>query len=105
MQFKSILAAAAVAVAATVGSASAADRFVTLDGIAAVPMPAPALDEVRGGIIAITGFPLPSLEDGEHGVEDLILILIEDSSLRIDALVPPDFDVDVSVLIGDGPTK
>ena len=35
MQIKSILAAAAIALAASVGSAFAADQFATLDGIAA----------------------------------------------------------------------
>ncbi len=38
MQIKSIVAAAAIALAATIGSASAADQFTTLDGIAAQPL-------------------------------------------------------------------
>ena len=48
MQIKSILAGAAIALAATFGSASAADRFSALDGIAVEPMNAVELDSVRG---------------------------------------------------------
>ena len=50
MQIKSILSAAAIVMAATVGSASAAERFATLDGIAAAPMSAAELSFVRGRI-------------------------------------------------------
>ena len=49
MQIKSILAAAAIALAASVGSASAADQFSTLDGVTVQPMMNIEMDQVRGG--------------------------------------------------------
>ncbi len=48
MQIKSILAAAAIALAASLGSAYAADQFATLDGVTAQPMNTLELDQVRG---------------------------------------------------------
>ena len=48
MHIKSILAAAAIAIAATFGSASAADQFTTLEGIQAVPMNTAEMGQVRG---------------------------------------------------------
>ena len=53
MQIKSILAAAAIALAATVGSASAADQFATLDGISAKALSSAELAAVQGA--ALTG--------------------------------------------------
>ena len=49
MQIKSIVAGAAIALAATIGSASAADQLSTLDGVSAQPMSSAELDSVRGG--------------------------------------------------------
>ena len=49
MQIKSIVAAAAIALALGLSSASAAERFATLDGIGAWPMSAWELSSVRGG--------------------------------------------------------
>ncbi len=49
MQIKSIVAGAAIALAATVGSASAADQFATLDGVTAEPMNAGEMDRVTAG--------------------------------------------------------
>lgn len=48
MQIKSILTGAAVALAATVGSASAGDEFATLRGVAADPLMAAEMAQVRG---------------------------------------------------------
>ena len=48
MHIKSILAGAAIALVAGVGSASAADQFSTLEGIAAEAMAPRAMGEVRG---------------------------------------------------------
>ena len=48
MGIKSIAAAVAIAFAATVGAASAADQFATLDGIAAATMTAGEMAVVRG---------------------------------------------------------
>ena len=53
MQIKSIVAGAAIALAATVGSASAADQFATLGGVTAEPMNAMELDSIRGTKIAL----------------------------------------------------
>ena len=48
MQIKSIVAGAAIALVAGLGSASAGDEFATLDGVVAVPLAVAALDAVRG---------------------------------------------------------
>ena len=54
MHIKSIVAGAAIAMAATVGAASADDQFATLDGIAAQPLTAMQLDAVRAEGSTIT---------------------------------------------------
>ena len=54
MHIKSIVAGATLALALTAGTASAADLFVTLDGVTAQPLIAQELDQVRGA----TGFEL-----------------------------------------------
>ncbi len=48
MQIKSILAGAAIALAASVGSASAADQFATLADVAVVKLTSDQLAGVRG---------------------------------------------------------
>ncbi len=48
MHIKSILAGAAIALAATIGSVSAGDQFTTLDGVAAVPMTSEHMGAIRG---------------------------------------------------------
>ncbi|MCH8921470.1 MAG: hypothetical protein IIA23_12325, partial [Chloroflexi bacterium] len=48
MHIKSIVAGAAIALAATVGTASAADQFATLDGMAAQPLTAEEMAGVVG---------------------------------------------------------
>ena len=48
MPTKSIITAAAIAAIATIGSASAADRFTTLDGVTAVAMSNYDMDAVHG---------------------------------------------------------
>ena len=53
MYIKSILAAAAIALIATIGSASAADEFMTLDGVTADVMAASELSATAGAGIAI----------------------------------------------------
>ncbi len=53
MYIKSILAAAAIALIATIGSASAADEFMTLDGVAADVMSATELSATVGAGIVI----------------------------------------------------
>ncbi len=54
MHIKSILAGAAIALAASVGSAYAADPFATLEGVQAQPMNTAEMDQVR----AATGIHL-----------------------------------------------
>ena len=51
MRIKSIATAAAIALAATIGSASAADPFNSLDGIPVVTMSAGELAVVRGAFL------------------------------------------------------
>ncbi len=48
MHIKPILAGAAIALAAGVGSVSAGDEFATLDGVAAVPMTSEHMAAIRG---------------------------------------------------------
>ncbi len=56
MHIKSIVAGAAIALAATIGSASAADQFATLAGITAEPIPEAELAKVIGsGVLASPG--------------------------------------------------
>ena len=54
MHIKSIVAGAAIAFAATIGSASAADQFATLDGITAQPLTAADMGSISGRVITIT---------------------------------------------------
>ena len=96
MQFKSILAAAGIAVAATVGLATAADRFATLDGIAAGPMTAEELSKVRGAmIISVSGLPTPVLiTDGVFNLGD--------GKLTVKPLKAPE-SLNVDIKVGFGP--
>ena len=55
MHIKSILTAAAIALAAGLGSASAADQFTALEGITAEPLNAVELDRVRGSNVDLSG--------------------------------------------------
>ena len=54
MQIKLLVSAAAIALAATVGSATAAEQFTTLDGVIAVAMPSVEQDAVRGSAAHFT---------------------------------------------------
>ncbi|MGR3718005.1 MAG: hypothetical protein ACU0B1_14810 [Thermohalobaculum sp.] len=55
MHIKSILTAAAIALVAGLGSASAADQFTALEGITAEPLNAVELDRVRGANLDLSG--------------------------------------------------
>ena len=72
MHIKSILAGAAIAIAASVGSASAADQFATLDGVTVQPMNAAGMDRVRGTFITLNvaqfGGLLQAQEDIINGI-------------------------------------
>ena len=54
---KSILATAAIALAATIGSASAGEQFTTLDGVTAVAMSSGELATVKGQFVHWTLSP------------------------------------------------
>ena len=55
MQIKLIVSAAAIALAAGLGSASAAEQFTALEGITAEPLNAVELDRVRGANLDLSG--------------------------------------------------
>ena len=59
MHIKSIVVGAAIALAATVGSASAADQFATLGGVTAEPMNAGEMAAVVGAVFIIGVNPPP----------------------------------------------
>lgn len=48
MRVTTLVSAAAIALAATIGSVTAADQFATLDGVSAVPMSSGELAAVKG---------------------------------------------------------
>ena len=48
MRIKIIIAGVAIVMAVAIGTASAADKFATLDGVKAVPMSSGELDAVKG---------------------------------------------------------
>ncbi len=85
MHIKSILAAAAIALAATVGSAYAADQFATLDGVTAQPMNTAEMDQVRGTVIVL-GDIVPSAADFGRG-----FLAIATDGHGPDVTVPDDF--------------
>ncbi len=51
MRIKTLVSAIAIALAAAVGSAYAAERFATLEAVSAQPMSTAELDSVRGQVI------------------------------------------------------
>ena len=60
MRIKTIVSGVAVALAVSVGSASAADQFATLDRVTAQPMNAAELAGVQGRFIDLRGVAAPS---------------------------------------------
>ena len=56
MQFKTFISAAAIALVAGLGAASAAEQFDTLSGISPTPMTHPAMAATRGQHIVIILF-------------------------------------------------
>ena len=64
MQIKLIVSAAAIALAATVGSASAADRFDALEGIEAQAMTPLEIGAVIGGFDRVVVPPGPAVPTG-----------------------------------------
>ena len=100
MQIKPILAAAGIAVAATIGLASAAERFATLDGIAAGPMTAEELSKVRGAmIIEVRGLPTVQEVDISDGV---FSVKLSEGKLTVKPFKAPEF-LEVDVKVGFGP--
>ncbi len=82
MQIKSTVAAAAIALAATIGSASAADQFSTITGVEAQAMTNQEMAVVRGSEFVlltititpsplITGKPVVSMAIGDASVDGI----------------------------------
>ena len=67
MQIKSTVAAAAIALAATIGSASAADQFTTLAGVEAQAMSSHAMEVVVGSHFLTITAPGRPPADGVPG--------------------------------------
>jgi hypothetical protein len=87
MLTKSILATAAIALAATIGSASAGEQFTTLEGVTAVAMSSSELHGVTGSsrhftITANGDLVIPNASDsaGPHAVSTLFLVDFTHSS-------------------------
>ena len=59
MHFKSTLTAAAIALVAGLGAASAADQFATLEGVPADPIPPAMMERVLGAGSVMVGADLP----------------------------------------------
>ena len=57
MHIKSIVAGAAIALAATVGSAYAADQFATLDGVSAESLSSAEMAAVAGAVVNLRVTP------------------------------------------------
>lgn len=93
MQIKSIVAGAAITLAATIGSVSAADQFTTLDGVTANPMSSGELAAVKGQFVHWTLSPAgiggildpPSADGGpnNHPLRDAGCAGCEDGVFRI----------------------
>ncbi len=64
MHIKSILAGTAMTLAAGIGTASAAEQFTTLDGVAAVPMTSEHMGAIRGAATFPPGVVLIVPGDG-----------------------------------------
>jgi len=78
MQIKSVVSAAAIVLAFSVGSASAAERFSTLDGVSAQPMNAAEMTAVQGTAViisAIANRPASVVHDG-----NLTLLILSGTS-------------------------
>ncbi len=85
MHIKSIVAGTAIALAATLGSASAADQFTTLDGSALLQSPA------TGQFAVLDGIPAEALSAGDmaavRGTATPLAVL---AALAKQALLPPE---------------
>ena len=68
MQIKSIVAGAAIALAATIGSASAADQFTTLAGVPAQPLTVDAVENAASNrFAALEGIAAEPLSTADMG--------------------------------------
>jgi len=81
MHIKSILTAAAIALVAGLGSASAADQFAALEGITAEQLNAVELDRVRGAIVYLNGL---------DGVPQraVVTVLVNTQRMHVDVCAP-----------------
>ena len=96
MQIKLLVSAAVIAVATTVGSASAAERFATLDAIEAAPLSPLEMLSITGRLISIGLLPTDIA-----GVAP-VWIVFQDNSLSIDDNTFGGQLPDVFVNVGDG---
>ncbi len=94
MHTKLLVSAIAIALVATVGSASAAERFATLDGIAAESMSAAELSSVWGKIIVVNTIPT---DFTIKRILDEVSVSFEAGLLQIEALRPAEFHPEVVV--------
>ncbi len=99
MHIKLLVSAIAIALVATVGSASAAERFATLDGIAAESMSAAELSSVAGAGIIVQEIPTDlTIKRTLATVE----VSFEEGLLVIFALRPAEFHPEVNVDVPGG---
>ena len=73
MQYMTLASVAAIAVAASGGSASAAEKFTALDGISAEVMSASAMYAVRGGLDTVAVDVPAGMGSGVRGDGSVIL--------------------------------
>ena len=92
MQIKSIVTAAAIALAATIGSASAADQFSAIEGIPAEFMSAGDMDAVVGGAIYL-------ITDTNPGSSEAIALAVGLGDVTDAAVVGLDRAVVVSIAV------
>jgi hypothetical protein len=95
MQIKTIVTAAAIALAATIGSASAADQFSAIEGIPAEFMSAGDMDAVVGGAVYL-------ITDTNPGFSDADALALGLGDITAAAVVGLDMAVDVSIAVSAG---
>ena len=84
MHIKSIVAGTAIALAATIGSASADDQFATMDGIAAEALTTQAMGRVKGQLfllhveVPVSGAEFPGAASFQAPVAGTLGILATD---------------------------
>ncbi len=70
MKIKTIVAGAAIALAATIGSAAAAEQFTTIEGFEAEALTSIEMGEVRGATVFYINVLLPGREELMRSIGD-----------------------------------